>query len=88
MGILNIIGWALFGLVAGAIARFLVPGEQPMGWLATMALGIIGSFVGGLLVALVWGGELVSPTGWIGSVIGAIIALLIYIRLNRRDVTV
>jgi len=80
-----IISWAVFGLVAGAIARLLVPGRQPMGLLATMALGIIGSFVGGFLASLFTRGDLWSPAGWIGSIIGAILLLVIWVALaNRR----
>lgn len=67
------------GLIAGFIARALVPGPDPMGWLGTMILGIVGSFVGGTLAALVFGGTLdISAAGLVGSVIGAIIVLLIW----------
>lgn len=67
------------GLIAGFIARALVPGPDPMGWLGTMILGIVGSFVGRTLAALVFGGTLdISAAGLVGSVIGAIIVLLIW----------
>lgn len=85
----TIIGWMVFGLIAGAIARLLVPGRQPIGLLATMILGIIGSFVGGFLGSLFTGGELWSAAGWIGSIIGAIIVLAIWVMLaGRRGKTV
>ena len=45
--LLTVLGWAIFGLIAGAIARFVLPGRQSMGWLMTMILGVVGSFVGG-----------------------------------------
>ena len=85
-----IIVWAVFGLVAGAIARLLVPGRQAMGLLATMALGIVGSFVGGFLASLMFGDrDLMSPSGWIGSIIGAIIVLALFVMLTgRRRTTV
>jgi len=85
-----IITWAVFGLVAGAIARLLVPGRQPIGLLATMILGIIGSFVGGFLGSLFTGGDLWGPSGWIGSIIGAIVVLLIWVGIagRRRRTTV
>ena len=51
MGILT---WIIFGLIAGAIAKFIMPGNQGMGWLMTIILGIVGAFVG----------------GWIGSMLG------------------
>jgi uncharacterized membrane protein YeaQ/YmgE (transglycosylase-associated protein family) len=79
-----IIVWAVFGLVAGAIARLLVPGRQPMGLPLTMVLGIIGSFVGGFLGSLFTRGDMWSPAGWIGSIIGAIIVLLIWAAIAGR----
>ena len=75
---MNIIGWLLFGLVVGANAKFLMPGNDPGGWIVTILLGIAGSFVGtylGQAVGLYRAGE---PAGWIGSVIGALILLLLY----------
>lgn len=85
-----IIVWAVFGLVAGAIARLLVPGRQPIGLLGTMAVGIVGSFVGGFLASLLFGDrDLFSPSGWIGSIIGAVILLAIWVAIaGRRRTTV
>jgi len=77
MGITHILGMLLFGLVAGAIARFLTPGNQPMGWLATMVLGIVGSFVGGFIGFVLQGGNVFQTSGWIGSIVGAVIVLLL-----------
>src|SRR4051812_7489844 len=51
----HILGWAVFGLVAGAIARFLHPGRDPMNWLWTMVLGILGAVVGGWVGTQVFG---------------------------------
>jgi len=74
-----ILGFIIVGLIAGAVARFLVPGPDPMGWIGTIVLGIIGSFVGGTLAALLFGGSLeLSATGLVGSIIGAIIVLLVW----------
>jgi uncharacterized membrane protein YeaQ/YmgE (transglycosylase-associated protein family) len=76
---LSILGWILFGLIVGVIARLLVPGRDPMGWIATILLGIIGSVVGGLIAyALKLGTDPYQPGGWILSIIGAVIALLGY----------
>ncbi len=76
---MGLIVFLIVGLIAGFIARALVPGRDPMGWMGTMILGIIGSFVGGTLAALLFGGTLdVTPTGLIGSIIGAIVVLLIW----------
>jgi uncharacterized membrane protein YeaQ/YmgE (transglycosylase-associated protein family) len=75
----GLIVFLIVGLIAGFIARALVPGPDAMGWLGTMILGIIGSFVGGTLAALLFGGTLdVTPAGLIGSIIGAVIVLLIW----------
>ncbi|MDQ3569509.1 MAG: GlsB/YeaQ/YmgE family stress response membrane protein [Actinomycetota bacterium] len=72
----------ILGLIAGALARLLVPGPDPIGIAGTIVLGIVGSFVGGFLGYLLLGkdpGEgALQPSGIIGSVIGAVVALLIY----------
>jgi uncharacterized membrane protein YeaQ/YmgE (transglycosylase-associated protein family) len=76
---MGLILFLIVGLIAGFVARWLVPGPDTMGWLGTMILGVIGSFVGGTLAALLFGGTLdVTPAGLIGSVVGAIIVLLIW----------
>ncbi|MGH8972909.1 MAG: GlsB/YeaQ/YmgE family stress response membrane protein [Acidimicrobiia bacterium] len=72
---MGIIGWLVLGLVAGAIARLLVPGRDPMGWGATLLLGLAGSLLGGFLADLVFDDEAV---GLLGSVVGAVIVLLAY----------
>ena len=72
---MSIIGWLLLGLVAGVLARLLVPGRDPMGWIGTIVLGLAGSFVGGFLADLLFDDEAI---GLVGSVIGAVIVLLIY----------
>jgi uncharacterized membrane protein YeaQ/YmgE (transglycosylase-associated protein family) len=71
----GIIGWLILGLVAGALARLLVPGRDPMGWVGTLILGLVGSFVGGLLADLIFDDEAI---GLVGSVIGAVLVLLAY----------
>ena len=83
--ILTLIGWAVFGLIIGAIARLLVPGRQSIGLLATMALGVVGSFVGGFLAYLIFGGSPVQASNWIGSIIGGVIALMVVLYIGRRD---
>lgn len=76
---MGLIAFLIVGLIAGFIARALVPGPDPMGWVGTLVLGLIGSFVGGTLAALLFGGTLdISASGLIGSVVGAIIVLLIW----------
>ena len=79
-----IIGWMLFGLFVGAIARAFYPGPQPMGLFKTMLLGIGGSFLGGLAGYLLHGGSMVQATGWIGSLLGAIGLLAITRNQHER----
>jgi len=82
-----IITLLLVGLVAGFIARALVPGPDPMGVLATMLLGVVGSFIGGFLGYVLFDKDVnegaLQPSGVIGSVIGAIIALLVWRAMSR-----
>jgi uncharacterized membrane protein YeaQ/YmgE (transglycosylase-associated protein family) len=75
----GLILFLIVGLIAGFIARALIPGPDPMGWVGTMVLGVIGSFVGGTLAALLFGGTLeLSASGLIGSIVGSMIVLLIW----------
>jgi len=79
----------IVGLIAGALARLLVPGRQNISILATILLGIVGSFVGGFLGFLLFGRDssngFLQPAGLIGSVIGAVIVLLIWSRVGNRS---
>ena len=85
----TILAFIVIGLIAGAVARFVVPGPDPMGWIGTIVLGIIGSFVGGFLANLVFGGTVaLSAAGIVGSIIGAIIVLLIWRQMGGRRVAV
>ena len=84
-----IITLIVVGLIAGAVARLLVPGRQHMSVLMTIVIGIIGSFVGGFLGYLLFRNDAsegaLQPSGIIGSVIGAIIVLLIWMRVGGRS---
>ena len=83
---MGILIWLLIGLIAGALARFLIPGRDPMGFFGTMVLGLIGSFVGGFLGNLVSDGEFdVTAAGLVGSVVGAVIALIVYRSVKTRS---
>jgi uncharacterized membrane protein YeaQ/YmgE (transglycosylase-associated protein family) len=79
--IMYIIILAIVGLIAGAVARFLVPGRDPMGCLGTIVLGIVGSFLGGFIWDLVeyhrFAPHKFHPVGIIGSILGAILVLII-----------
>ena len=85
-----IISWAVFGLVIGAIARFLYPGRQPMSLLMTMLLGIVGSLVGGF-ISYMFGFDpeegALQPSGFIMSTIGAILVVWIGLYAAARSDT-
>ena len=79
----------VIGLIAGFIARAVLPGRDPMGLLGTIVLGIIGSVVGGFLGYVLFGHDLddgaFQASGIIGSIVGAIIALAVYRMANGRS---
>lgn len=90
---MNILAWVILGLIAGAIAKAIYPGNQSGGILGTMILGIIGAFVGGSLynllttgsIAITSAGAGLSIGGVVVAVLGAIVALFIYYALTRRS---
>ena len=73
-----ILGTLVIGLVVGAIAKFLMPGRDPGGCLVTILLGIAGAFVAGFLGRAIGWYEPGQPAGFIASVIGAMLVLLVY----------
>ncbi|WP_190815488.1 GlsB/YeaQ/YmgE family stress response membrane protein [Saccharopolyspora pogona] len=81
----TVIGWLVFGLIAGFIARAVVPGKDDIGILMTIVIGVAGSVVGGFVFGLLTVGfRGFQPAGWIGSIIGAVIVLVIYNKVTGR----
>jgi uncharacterized membrane protein YeaQ/YmgE (transglycosylase-associated protein family) len=84
-----IISLIIIGLVAGALARLAVPGKQNLTVGGTIVLGVVGSFVGGFLGYLLFhhhsSGGFIQPSGIIGSVIGSIIVLLLWLRFGDKS---
>jgi len=84
--VMGIIGWIVLGLVAGAIAKAILPGTQGGGWLITLVLGVVGALVGGFIGSAIFGiglEEFWSLQTWIVAIVGSIIVLLIYGLLTR-----
>jgi uncharacterized membrane protein YeaQ/YmgE (transglycosylase-associated protein family) len=80
-----LISYVVIGFLAGAVARFLVPGRDPMGCLGTILLGVVGSFLGGFIWELIQFHRLeLRPIGFIGSVLGAIVVLLFRRVVSQR----
>ena len=83
----GVIGWIIFGIIVGAVAKLLMPGRDPGGFIVTMLLGIAGALVGGFLGrALGWYGPNDSA-GFLMSLVGAVVLLFIYRLATRRQHT-
>jgi uncharacterized membrane protein YeaQ/YmgE (transglycosylase-associated protein family) len=83
---MGILSWILFGLVIGIIAKLLMPGRDPGGFIVTILLGIAGALLGGFVGrAMGFYGEGESA-GWLMSILGAIILLALYRMMVRRRV--
>jgi uncharacterized membrane protein YeaQ/YmgE (transglycosylase-associated protein family) len=78
----------VIGIVAGFLARLLVPGRDPMSFWGTVLVGVIGSFIGGFLGYILFDKDLdegaLQASGIIGSIVGAVIVVLAYRAINRR----
>ncbi len=83
-----ILSWIVFGLVVGVIAKLLMPGKDPGGFIVTMLLGIAGSLIGGFAGRALTGNAAGDSTGagYIMSIVGAILLLAIYRMMVRRRV--
>lgn len=84
---MNFIWWVIVGLIAGALARLIMPGRDPMGVIATIVLGIVGSLVGGLVSMAIWRNSTAGfqPAGLLLSIIGAIVVLWIWRMVKSRN---
>ncbi len=82
----HLIGQVLFGLVVGAIAKFLMPGRDPGGVIVTAIIGMIGALIGTFLGRMLWGGPDYAA-GWITAILGSIVLLAGYRMIVGRRVT-
>ena len=84
---MGFIAFIILGLIAGAIAKAILPGRQGGGWLITLILGVIGAFVGGWLGSLLFGvplGQFFDISTWLLAIGGSIVVLLIYSAVTKR----
>lgn len=84
---MSFIGFLILGLIAGAIAKAILPGRQGGGWFLTLLLGVIGAFLGGWLGSIIFGvnlGGFFSISTWLLAIVGSIIVLLVYGALAGR----
>lgn len=85
---MGIIGFLILGLIAGAIAKAILPGRQGGGWVITMVLGVVGAILGGWIGSLIFGGGLeqfFDIRTWLLAILGSIIVLLIYGAVTNRS---
>ena len=78
---MGILGWIVLGLIAGAIAKAILPGRQGGGWIVTLLLGVVGALLGGFLGGLIFGvnlGSFFEIRTWLLAIGGSIIVLLIW----------
>jgi uncharacterized membrane protein YeaQ/YmgE (transglycosylase-associated protein family) len=84
---MGILGWILFGLVVGIVAKLIMPGKDPGGFIITILLGIVGALVGGFVGQALNLYEPGEPAGFVGATLGAILVLWVYRIATRRRVT-
>ena len=83
---MGLLGWAIFGLIVGALAKLVMPGKDPGGILVTMLLGIVGAVLGGFIGQAINLYEPGQPAGYIVSILGAIVVLYLYRLATRKTV--
>jgi uncharacterized membrane protein YeaQ/YmgE (transglycosylase-associated protein family) len=83
---MGILAWILFGLVVGVIAKLLMPGRDPGGFIITILLGIAGALLGGFIGRAMGFYGPNDSAGWLMSILGAIILLALYRMMTRRRV--
>ena len=87
---MGIIGFLLLGLLAGAIAKALLPGDDPGGIIVTMLIGVVGALLGGFLAGLIFDVDPLDKffdiSTWLTAIVGAVLLLLVYRMATRRRV--
>jgi uncharacterized membrane protein YeaQ/YmgE (transglycosylase-associated protein family) len=81
----GLLGTLFVGLIVGAIARFVMPGEQKMGWILTCVVGVAGSFIAGFLGKVVGWYSPGQGAGWIASVLGAVLLMFVVNKFQNKS---
>lgn len=84
---MGFIGWIVLGLIAGAIAKAILPGRQGGGWIATLVLGVVGALLGGWIGSAIFGegvDEFFSISSWLLAIGGALIVLVIWGFITKK----
>ncbi|SEB98098.1 GlsB/YeaQ/YmgE family stress response membrane protein [Arthrobacter woluwensis] len=84
---MGFLGWIVLGLIAGAIAKALMPGEQGGGWLATLLLGVVGALVGGWIGSAIFNvgvNEFWSLSTWLLAIVGSLVVLFIWGLITKK----
>lgn len=84
---MGFIGWIVLGLIAGAIAKAILPGRQGGGWIATLVLGVVGALLGGWIGSALFGegvDEFFSISSWLLAIGGALIVLVIWGFITKK----
>ena len=76
LDVASIIGYIVVGLIVGVLARFLVPGRDPMGWIGTIVLGILGALIGGWAAGAIF--KDTAGVDWIASIVAAVVLVLLW----------
>jgi uncharacterized membrane protein YeaQ/YmgE (transglycosylase-associated protein family) len=82
---MGVLGWIIFGLIVGIVARFLMPGRDPAGFVVTAVLGIVGALLGGFLGRSVGWYREGEPAGFVMAVVGAVVLLVLYRLITGRS---
>jgi uncharacterized membrane protein YeaQ/YmgE (transglycosylase-associated protein family) len=85
MPMFNILVWCVYGLFVGSIAKSIVPGEERMGFIQTVAVGVAGSYMGGAILYLLGSYDSVSPAGILMGIAGGVISLIVYNKLTKSS---
>lgn len=81
----DILVWCVYGIFVGSIAKSLVPGEENFGFLKTVVLGVVGSYVGGSILYLLGEYSTVSPAGIFMGIVGSVVSLVVYNKLSNNE---